>query len=178
MRFYALARTEMVLAGCPIPPDWVMNHHIYFHIVWTTRNRRRLISREVAEFLDRVLRAIATQERSLVLALGMVMTHVQVLVRAHPMTTVPRLLQRLKGASSALAGRELQLPPDRELYWAQSYTIHSVSPSAVEKVRDYVRNQATRHPNEAIKGWRGNVGDPRDAGAPGGFVRKWGAWSG
>ena len=136
-----------------------MNHHLYFHIVWTTRDSRRLITRDVAVFLDRILRAIAKQERTQILALGMVMTHVHLLVRSHPMTAVPRLLQRLKGASSALAGRELQLPRDTQLYWAQGYTIHTVSPSAVEKVLDYVRNQTERHPHDAITGWSGNPED-------------------
>ena len=145
-----------------------MFHQIYFHIVWTTRDRRRLIDREVAVFLDRVLRAIALQERARILELGMVATHVHLVIRAHPMTTIPRLLQRLKGASSALAGKELGLPAGRQLRWAPGYTIQSVSRSMLDSARDYVRNQPARHPHEVIAGWVAPSGEPGEA-EPGGI---------
>jgi REP element-mobilizing transposase RayT len=130
-----------------------MFHQLYYHIVWTTRDRRATITRVVAEFLDRILRSIARQERASMLELGMVATHVHLLVRAHPMSVIPRLLQRLKGASSALAGKELGLSAEHQLRWAQGYTIQTISPRMVETVRDYVRHQAERHPQEAIAGW-------------------------
>ena len=130
-----------------------MFHRLYYHIVWTTRDRRSDISRDIAEFLERVLRSIAEQERAQVLELGMVTTHLHLLVRAHPMTSIPRLLQRLKGASAALAGRELNLPTDRQLRWAAGCTIQSVSPGQLENVARYVRNQPERHPHDVIPGW-------------------------
>ena len=130
-----------------------MFHQIYYHIVWTTRERHPTITRDVAVFLDRVLRSIASQERALILELGMVTTHVHLLVRAHPMTGIPRLLQRLKGASSALAGKELGLPLEHQLRWAQGYTIQTVSRSALDIVAEYVRQQPERHPREIIQGW-------------------------
>ena len=68
----------------------------------------------------------------MLLELGMVTTHVHLLIRAHPTTTIPRLLQRLKGASSALAGKELGLPLEEQLRWAQGYTIQTVSRSMLE----------------------------------------------
>ena len=72
------------------------------HVVWATRNRAPLLDAGLARFLDRFLRVIAREERALVLEIGMVRTHVHVLLRTHPMTMIPRLLQRLKGASSGL----------------------------------------------------------------------------
>jgi putative transposase len=137
-----------------------MFHQLYYHIVWTTRDRRALITRPVAVYLDRLLRAIARQERTHVLELGMVSTHVHLLVRAHPMTSIPRLIQRLKGASSALAGKELALPFEHQLRWAQGYTIQSVSRNALDKVSEYVGNQEERHPSEVITGWEPTGREP------------------
>jgi REP element-mobilizing transposase RayT len=130
-----------------------MPHQLFYHIVWTTRDRRPTITREVAGFLDRVLRAICRQERATILALGMVTTHVHLLVRAHTMTNIPRMLQRLKGGTSVLANRELELPIGRQLRWAQGYAIQTVSPRSLGPVRDYVLNQAGHHPHDAIPGW-------------------------
>jgi putative transposase len=139
-----------------------MFHQLYYHIVWTTREHRPTISGEVAVFLDRLLRAIALQERARILELGMVSTHVHLLIRAHPITSIPRLLQRLKGASSALAGKELGLPEEQQLRWAQGYTIQTISPKMLETVREYVRHQAERHPQEAIKAWHPSASPPPD----------------
>ena len=130
-----------------------MFHQLYYHIVWTTRGRRPTISRAIAVFLERIFRAISEQERIRVLALGMVSTHVHLLVRAHPMTSIPRLLQRLKGATSTPANKELGLPQEKGLKWAQGYTIQTISPRSLASVQEYVLNQARRHPLEAIAGW-------------------------
>ena len=78
------------------------------------------------DFLESVL----VQERAQLLAIGMVQTHVHTLIRAHPSTMLPRVLQRAKG-----------------------YSAQSVSWRALDPVREYVLNQERRHPHEAIDGW-------------------------
>jgi REP element-mobilizing transposase RayT len=96
---------------------------------------------------------VARQERAQILELGMVTTHLHILARLHPMAQIPRLLQRWKGGSSAVAAKELGFPRDRLLRWAPGYTVHSVSLQAIEKVAEYVRSQNLRHPSEVIAGW-------------------------
>lgn len=130
-----------------------MLHQLFYHIVWSTREHRPVITRDIAAFLDRLLRALANQERAHIMEIGMVTTHVHLLIQAHPMTQIPRLLQRLKGASSALASKELTIPPGQQLRWAQGYTIQSVSRNMVGTVRAYVRHQPERHPDDVIPGW-------------------------
>jgi putative transposase len=153
-----------------------MFHQLFYHVVWTTRERRATITATLARFLDRVLRSIAHQERAEILELGMVSTHVHLLVRAHPMTVIPRLLQRLKGASSALAGKELGLIREQQLRWAHGYTIQTISPRMVETVRDYVQHQARRHPSEAIPGWEPTHGITPDPGTERVIEESLGCW--
>lgn len=125
---------------------------LYVHLVWTTRDREATIDLPVAQFLGRFLPAVARQERAGVHALGIVSTHVHLLLQLHPTTSIPRLLQRLKGGSSVLANREGHATT-RPLRWAKGYGIASVSPRALEAVRAYVMRQAAHHPGEAIPGW-------------------------
>ena len=136
------------------PPRYAVpvRHRMYVHVVWTTRGRSPLINLPVARFLWRFLRDIARQERAVVLSLGIVRTHVHLLVRLHPTTRIPRLMQRLKGGSAVIATRERHAHPD-PLRWSKGYGIVSVSLGAVERVRSYVRSQHLRHPNQAIPGW-------------------------
>jgi REP-associated tyrosine transposase len=134
-----------------------MRDRLYVHIVWTTRDRAPTIELASARFLARYLVAVARQERAGVHAMGIVRTHVHLLLQLHPTTSISRLMQRLKGGSSVLANREGHVGP-RALRWAKGYDIESVSPRALAGVRDYVQRQAQRHPREAIQGWEGNGG--------------------
>ena len=129
-----------------------MRHRIYVHITWTTRDREPAIDADSATLLHRLLPAIARQERTHVLELEIVRTHVHVLLRVRPTTLIPRLVQRLKGGTSVIVNRERGSTVKKPLRWAKGYNIDSVSRQAVEKVRAYIRNQPYRHPDEAIHG--------------------------
>jgi REP-associated tyrosine transposase len=133
-----------------------VRHRIYYHIVWTTRERTPLLDAGLATFLCRFLRQIAREERAHILEIGMVTTHVHVLARAHPMVDIARLLQRLKGASSAIAGKERHSTTGSDLKWGKGYSIHSVSARNLDAVRQYLRDQSTHHPREVIEGWSGD----------------------
>jgi putative transposase len=129
-----------------------MRHRLYIHLVWTTRARARLIDAALARFLCRFLRAMARKERAYILEIGMVQTHVHLLARVHPTKPVSSLVERLKGASSAVAAQE-GLGGLGRLYWAKGYSVHSVSERSVDVVRAYLRRQLIHHPEEAIVGW-------------------------
>ena len=134
-----------------------MYHRLYYHVVWGTNDREPMITERFAVFLSRFLRAIAQKERARILEIGMVNSHVHVLLTMHPMTNWPRLIQRLKGGSSMVANREGHTNPDRPLKWAKGYAIQTISPRNVDAVRAYLRRQPEHHPEEAIADWAGDT---------------------
>jgi len=136
-----------------------MYHRVYVHLVWTTRGREPLIDLPLADFLCGFLRAAARKEGAYVLEIGMVCSHVHVLARLHPTTSISRLLQRLKGASSAVAAKKGYGARNRRLLWAKGYSVQSVSVRALDSVRRYLRAQPMHHADEAIPGWRGDVAE-------------------
>ena len=130
-----------------------MRQRLFIHLAWTTRERRPLIDARVASFLDRYLPAVASRERAQVLALGVVQTHVHVLLRIHPLTSISRLIKRMKGGSSAVATREGHDDPLAPLRWARGYSVSSVSERALAIVAEYVNGQLEHHPRDRIAGW-------------------------
>jgi putative transposase len=130
-----------------------MRARLYYHLTWTTRLRAATIDASIARFLGRYLPAVARQERARLLELGIVRTHVHVLFEANPSTLLPRLVQRLKGGSSALARKEGHAQRNGSFGWTKGYSIETVSARSLPTVRAYVRDQAARHPREAIPGW-------------------------
>jgi putative transposase len=135
-----------------------MRHRLYLHLVWTTLDRTPLINLECAIFLCRYLRSITEEERARVLAIGIVSTHVHLLLATHPSSNLPKLIQRLKGASSRVANKEGKTPITQPLKWAEGYNIQSVSLSLLSSTKQYVLDQNTHHPTEAIEGWNGDHG--------------------
>jgi REP element-mobilizing transposase RayT len=137
-----------------------MRHRLFMHIVWTTRDRERLINWDIARFLWRFLSLVARQERAVLIELGVVQTHVHVLMRLNPATSIARLVQRMKGGSAMIANRDHLARRDQPLRWEKGYSIDTVSRRALAEVREYVRDQAKRHPEEALF----NPGPPRSPG--------------
>jgi REP element-mobilizing transposase RayT len=137
-----------------------MRHHVFVHLVWTTRWRAPTIDARVAAFLDAFVRRVAIEERATVLEVGMVRTHVHLLVRLTPQTALSRLVQRLKGGSARLAVEEGHSPRTRALRWEKGYSVHSVSPRVIAIVGEYIRHQPFHHPDEAIDGWPPGLTDP------------------
>ena len=129
-----------------------MRDQLYYHVAWTTRDRKPSIDAAVARFLTRYLASVARQERTRIIELGIVSTHVHMLIKTHATTSIPRLLQRFKGGSATLANREGHASRDM-LRWAKGYNIQTVGPRQVESVRRYIHQQPLRHPLEAITGF-------------------------
>jgi putative transposase len=143
-----------------------MYHRLYLHLVWTTRDREPLIDAGVAAFICRTLRSVARKERGYILEIGMVRTHVHVLMRVHPTVTISRMVQRLKSLSSTMANREHLSDVGAPLYRAKGYSVNSVSPPNLGIVRGYLRRQPIHHSAEAIVGWPGDTEAEYDAASP------------
>ena len=129
-----------------------MYHEIFFHVVWTTRDRAHSIDRDRAAYLLKHLPIIGREERCQVLELGVVSTHLHLLIRVHPTTALPRLLQRFKGGT-AHGINQGNASKRTDLRWAKGYSIRSVGPAELGRITNYIRNQPQHHPEEAIAGW-------------------------
>ena len=123
-----------------------MRHRLFYHITWTTRDRQPSIDRRSADLLSEILPRIATNHRCLLLELGTVSNHLHLLIRSHPSTNIPELIQRMKGLTGYLIRKETK----SQLTWTKGYNIESVSQRSLGAVIAYIRSQAIHHPDLAI----------------------------
>ena len=126
---------------------------LFLHVSWTTLDRHPMIGPRERAFLREFLPAEATRQGAGVLALGMVSDHVHMVLRLPGAFDLPRLVQGLKGASSRLASKDSSKSLTG-LRWARGYHAASVSPHALARAIAYVRAQAQRHPDRAIRAAR------------------------
>ena len=122
---------------------------LYAHLTWTTVDRRPMIGVREQQFLRDFLPAASREFGAEVIAVGIVSDHIHMIIGLPSEFSIPKLVQRLKGASARLANRtdEISLTG---LRWARGYDLRSVSPWNLREAVRYVQHQASRHPDRAI----------------------------
>jgi len=123
-------------------------HRLFFHLTWSTHDRRPMIDAPTRDFLDQFLRRTTIREGAELIELAILRTHVHVIVRTPQRFDLGRLLQMLKGGSSHAVNR---LPGNvLGLRWTRRYSVTTISPRALPRVTEYLKGQDARHPGEAI----------------------------
>lgn len=87
-----------------------------------------------------------------ILALGGMPDHLHAVVRMHPATSVARLAQELKGASSYHINHVLR--PEEKLRWQGGYGAFTCWERGIGVVVKYVETQRTRHASALWMPWR------------------------
>ena len=122
---------------------------LYGLLTWTTFRRLPLLHPKVAAFLRRILPKIADRYDARVVEIGIVRSHVHLIVELSPRPDVPRLVQGLKGASARIANRDGYMPRAR-LRWCADYEFRSIGVNDLQRAIAYVRDQNRRHPDLAV----------------------------
>ena len=128
---------------------------LYGLLTWTTLRRLPLIHEKLAEFLRRVLPEIARRHDARVVEVGIVRNHLHLIVELSRRPDLPRLVQGLKGSSARIANRDGYMPRAR-LQWASGYDFRSLGVRDLQRAIGYVRDQARRHPELAIRSREGD----------------------
>jgi REP element-mobilizing transposase RayT len=120
-------------------------------MTWKTWGSSPSIDREQGTKLIGLLPVFARREGAALLEIAVVSTHVHVVARTQPRVDVPRLAQRMKGASSRYLNldRGSRLP----LRWAPGYDARTIGRPNLTKVRAYFDEQARRHRMDWVLRW-------------------------
>jgi putative transposase len=123
-------------------PYW----RIYFHIVWTTKNRIPFITPEVEPFVHRAISSKLETEGGYIYAINGMEDHIHVIASIPPSKCVSDMIKAMKGSTSHLMNHDQHKP----LYWQPGYGIFSVGPKGLPLVMDYVKRQKQHHGNNTL----------------------------
>jgi len=112
----------------------------FVHCVFSTKDRRNTIPAELQQQLWAYLLGIANNLKIKLLAVGGAANHVHVLLSLPSTMTVAEAVQKLKANSSRWLGER-----GVAFQWQDGYGALSVSPSLLEAVKTYIRNQEEHH---------------------------------
>ena len=122
--------------------------NINYHIVWSVKYRRKVLTQEIESYLNDLARMIA-EEKGFTLKQFEVgdKDHIHVFVSAPPKLSITSIVKYLKGIS----GRKLfeKFPELRtELWngelWNHSYYVETVGCISEETVKKYIENQSNQ----------------------------------
>lgn len=113
------------------------------HCVFSTKERRALITPELKERLWPYLGGIARENKMVALAVGGVEDHIHILLSLPATISVSKAVQLIKGGASKWIHDTF--PEQRQFSWQEGYGAFSIGISDVDRTVAYIENQAEHH---------------------------------
>jgi putative transposase len=115
----------------------------YFHCVFSTKERAKIITPSLQERLWPFLGGIARQNGMTPVIVGGMEDHVHILLSLPPTMAIAKAMQLIKGGSSKWIHETF--PEQRLFAWQEKYGAFSVSVSQLETTTRYIRDQKEHH---------------------------------
>lgn len=120
---------------------------IKLHIVFVTKYRRKTLTPEIRDFLQKAFAHVLSMWRCDLIEFGAEEDHVHLLVSIHPALDISVLVNNLKTASARRArsqfAQHLSQFYWKPYFWHRAYYVSSVGGATLETVRRYVEQQGT-----------------------------------
>jgi putative transposase len=120
-----------------------------YHVVFSTKERRKQIDAELQSRLWPYLGGVARENDMKALAVGGVEDHVHLLLSLASTMAVAKALQLLKGGSSKWIHDEF--PERRDFAWQEGYGAFSIGVSQIDDTVRYIVNQAEHHRTKSFE---------------------------
>ena len=119
--------------------------NISYHIVWSTKYRRKVLTSKIETRLKEILIDVGKQKGFEISEIEVVSKdHVHVFVSAIPKTSISYIAKMMKGISGRLLLKEFP-EISKELWngelWNPSYYVETIGSISEEAIRKYIQNQ-------------------------------------
>ena len=116
---------------------------VYYHLVWTTKNREATIVPQIEETLYASIKAICRDARVTIHALNGLPDHVHLACTLPTTAAVAPLMNKIKGSSAHLINH---LPANRyPLAWQPGYGALTFARRDLKTIVTYIQNQRQHH---------------------------------
>ena len=122
---------------------------IWIHLIWTTKDREPVLLKEIRNPIFEHIRENARTKDIHVDFINGHLEHVHCLISLKSGQTIDNILMLLKGESSHWINQN-KLTKGK-FGWQDEYFAVSVSESAVNKVREYIKNQEEHHKKKSFQ---------------------------
>jgi len=121
---------------------------IWVHLVWTTKSREPFLTKEIRWDIFSHIRENAEKKGIYIDFINGYLEHVHCLISLGSGQNIDKIVMLLKGESSYWINRSNII---REKFsWQDEYFAVSISESAVNQVREYIKNQEDHHKKKSF----------------------------
>jgi REP element-mobilizing transposase RayT len=120
-----------------------------YHLVFSTKERRPLITPELRAELYPFIGGIIRNKRGILLEIGGMPDHVHLVARLRPDIAIANMLGVIKANSSKWANERRDLTT--EFAWQKGYGAFTISESQLVVVRHYVQTQEEHHRKQTFQ---------------------------
>jgi putative transposase len=121
---------------------------IFFHLVWSTKNRIGAINSSVKKRLYEYIGGIIKRENGILIERGGMPDHVHLLVQISPQDSISNLMRSIKANSSRFMRENY---PELKFSWQEGYGVFSVSVSMLPAVKSYIQRQEEHHKKNSFQ---------------------------
>jgi len=121
--------------------------NILVHVVWSTKERRPLVTDGVRTGLHSYMAGILKNIESPALIINSVNDQVHILCQLSKNLAACKLVEEVKKSSS----KWMKEQGAKDFAWQNGYGVFSVSQSKMDGVRDYIEGQAEHHKKRDFK---------------------------
>lgn len=122
---------------------------IYFHIVFSTKNRVDFIRPEIESRIWAYIGGIARKHKMTAIQVGGIDNHIHALTGSPTPLSPSQVAKYLKGDSSYWIHNEF--PDLADFGWQDGYGVFSVSKSIIPNVVDYIKRQREHHKKQTFE---------------------------
>ena len=123
--------------------------NLLFHIVYSTKYRRSLITSAEQQRLYEYIGGIIRDQQGIVLEIGGMPDHIHILAKLSPTLAISDVLRVTKANSSKWFNETFT--STTPFAWQRGFGAFSVSASNIGRVREYIGNQAEHHRTLSFK---------------------------
>ena len=118
-------------------------HALWVHLIWSTKNREPLITKQIKWLLYKKIKEICKETNYYLDHINGTEDHLHLLMEIKPRFAISDVVKNIKGLS--WEWMRAQNLSKNYLSWQDGFAAISVSPSQLNRVRQYIRNQEARH---------------------------------
>ncbi len=121
---------------------------LYYHFVWSTKNRESLITETHEQLLYPDIRSRADRLGCIPHAVNGTENHIHLILSIPPHRSVSEVVKQLKGGSSYTLNQ--RLPTMNKFYWQKEYGVFSLGRRQLDSAIRYVEKQKEHHATGSV----------------------------
>lgn len=113
-------------------------YHIYYHLVWIPKYRKKTLGEQVKKRLEKIFMEIAEDKRLEISSMEIMPDHMHMFVSSPPQNSPSLLVNWFKGISARIYNHRFSSP---KIKWTNSYYVGTAGTVTKETIQRYIEEQ-------------------------------------